>query len=113
MGARDLKSADSNGLSDPYAKIYCNGRPSKTKTIKKTLNPTWDHVIGIKGLSKVTLQVTLWDWDRIGTDDYLGYCETTFDVGTKDQDFWLDVVPGNRKKEKNISGQVHIQVKLT
>jgi hypothetical protein len=41
---------------------------------------------------------------------FRGYCESTIDV-TKESDFWVDVVPGSRKKEKNITGQVHVIVK--
>lgn len=47
--ARNLKSADSNGLSDPYAKMNVVSYPSniavveeKTQTIMKTLDPTWN-----------------------------------------------------------------------
>ena len=41
--ATGLKSADRNGLSDPYVKLSLGKHKSKSKTIKKTLNPRWDE----------------------------------------------------------------------
>ncbi len=53
FGARDLLAADSNGFSDPYATAELidkeSGKPlkvprtTKTKSIKKTLNPEWNE----------------------------------------------------------------------
>ena len=42
--ARGLASMDSNGFSDPYAILFLGGKKHKTKTIMKTLDPTWDEV---------------------------------------------------------------------
>ena len=39
--ATGLMSADSNGLSDPYCKLAIGDKKYKSKTIKKTLDPTW------------------------------------------------------------------------
>jgi Ca2+-dependent lipid-binding protein len=41
---RHLASRDSNGLSDPYVKLYlsnCIGEKKKTHVIQETLNPLW------------------------------------------------------------------------
>mmetsp|Transcript_46020 Transcript_46020/g.115860 ORF Transcript_46020/g.115860 Transcript_46020/m.115860 type:complete len:548 (+) Transcript_46020:740-2383(+) len=74
IGARQLIAADSNGKSDPYAKVkFGNSASKKTKTIKKTLEPSWNETFeGIIGLDGLT--VSVFDWDRgiTGTDDDLG-----------------------------------------
>ena len=36
---RDLPAADSDGQSDPYIEIYCNGIISTSSVIENTLNP--------------------------------------------------------------------------
>jgi hypothetical protein len=42
--ARGLIAADKNGSSDPYAILVYGGHKHATKTISRTLNPTWnDH----------------------------------------------------------------------
>ena len=41
MQARDLRSADDNGLSDPYAYLYCNNQIKRSKVVRKSLNPQW------------------------------------------------------------------------
>ncbi|XP_057306004.1 uncharacterized protein LOC130644420 isoform X4 [Hydractinia symbiolongicarpus] len=67
--------------SDPYVKVYM--LPDKTKTTKKkttfrrkTLNPQWNETIKYKfnreELLKKTLQVTAWNHDRFGRNDFLG-----------------------------------------
>ena len=53
VGASDVLAADKGGTSDPFATAELinasNGKPlkkarkMKTKTIKKTLNPMWNH----------------------------------------------------------------------
>jgi len=109
VGATHLKPADLNGFSDPYAKIILNGIYHKTPIIKKTLDPIWDYKIPTPGLTVVDLQIDVWDWDKIGSHDYLGYaCCMAIDV-TKAEDMWLDLLPRS-KKDKKITGKIHIKI---
>ena len=56
--ARNLMSADANGLSDPYVIISGGGAKKTSKTIKKTLDPTWNEEMQLKGkLSDFLTQV--------------------------------------------------------
>jgi hypothetical protein len=77
--ARGLAKADTFGSADPFVKIRWNNKYiGKTKTIKNTLNPIWDeekHIISMPKSMKLEdciLYMEVWDWDRVGTDSFLG-----------------------------------------
>lgn len=79
VSASGLPAADSNGLSDPYAVLTLSTHPRKnlrTKTIKKTLSPSWDERFEWTGhrdeLRGASCEVKVYDWDRLSRDDLLG-----------------------------------------
>ena len=41
--ARCLPAMDLNGLSDPYVRLQFGKHRSKTKVVKKSVNPYWDE----------------------------------------------------------------------
>ena len=71
-----LKSADSNGFSDPYVKLSLNREKRTSKIVYKTLNPRWDEDFQFRGsfsqLMNDTLQVACWDHDRLSFNDHIG-----------------------------------------
>jgi len=85
----NLKSGDSNGLSDPFFVVGLFGNHhfkalGRSKTIKKTLNPVWNEDIvteltarKIHGTEGLAIQV--WDEDLIGKD-FLGSLHYKWDV---------------------------------
>ncbi|KAI1083363.1 tricalbin [Whalleya microplaca] len=75
LDATDLPSADSNGKSDPYAKFELNGvEVFKTKTVKKTLNPTWNEFfeVAIPSRTAAKFHLKVYDYDFADKPDFLG-----------------------------------------
>ena len=72
---KNLPAADRSGFSDPYCVFTLNDeKVFKSKTIKKTLNPTWDEKFEVLVPSRTAAEFFLecFDWDLGGSDDFLG-----------------------------------------
>eukprot|EP00010_Vexillifera_abyssalis_P000280 CAMPEP_0201562502 /NCGR_PEP_ID=MMETSP0173_2-20130828/79364_1 /ASSEMBLY_ACC=CAM_ASM_000268 /TAXON_ID=218659 /ORGANISM="Vexillifera sp., Strain DIVA3 564/2" /LENGTH=872 /DNA_ID=CAMNT_0047977075 /DNA_START=231 /DNA_END=2845 /DNA_ORIENTATION=- len=79
LSASNLARRDINGLSDPYVKLKFADQRKKTKTIKKNLNPIFNEQFSfavsnsvMEKKSKHKLEISVWDWDRFGKNDFLG-----------------------------------------
>ncbi|GCC20828.1 hypothetical protein chiPu_0019396, partial [Chiloscyllium punctatum] len=82
LQARNLAPRDNNGYSDPFVKVYLlPGRgienKRRTKHVQKSINPEWNQTVIYKSISmeqlkKKTLEVTIWDYDRLSSNDFLG-----------------------------------------
>ncbi|KAM6170713.1 fer-1-like protein 6 [Erethizon dorsatum] len=81
--ARGLIAADSNGLSDPFAKVTFLSQCQTTKVISQTLSPTWNQMLLFNELvlhgdekelaeSPPLVVVELYDSDAVGKPEYLG-----------------------------------------
>ncbi len=84
LAAKGLRSADSNGLSDPYAELTCGRERFKTEVVNESLDPVWaktnvftfgtkEDLETLKGIN-----VTLFDKDFLGKD-LLGTVFLSFD----------------------------------
>ena len=82
--AENLPAADSNGLSDPFVRFRVGKDKARSFTVEKTLNPSWqeDIFMSIPKDNKEPLKIEVWDWDLIGSNDYLGEAEV--DIGKID-----------------------------
>lgn len=93
VGARNLGRSDFFGLSDPYAVLHFEevqeDQPMspilpdwtgsklsqcKTKTCRKTLDPTWNSSFSfvIRSDKRYKISLYVWDWDMGTSDDLLG-----------------------------------------
>jgi len=75
LDAESLPAADSNGKSDPYCKFELNGQELfKSKTQKKTLNPTWNESFDTQVTSRTAAKfvVKVFDYDFADKPDFLG-----------------------------------------
>lgn len=82
LDGADLPAADSNGKSDPYAKFELNGQDIfKTKTQKKTLNPTWNEFFEVPITSRTAAKfhVNVYDYDFADKPDFLGGADINLD----------------------------------
>uniref|UniRef100_A0A3B1J668 Synaptotagmin Vb n=2 Tax=Astyanax mexicanus TaxID=7994 RepID=A0A3B1J668_ASTMX len=106
MEAKNLKKMDVGGLSDPFVKIVLqhNGKRLKKKktTVKKnTLNPyfneSFSFEIPFEQIQKVQLLITVYDYDKLGSNDpigkiFIGYGATG--VGLR---HWSDMLANPRR----------------
>lgn len=75
---KDLPSGDGDGFSDPYLVVRCGKASAKTKIIKGTTFPIWYETLTMEvelpvgGVDSPAIHATVYDWDQIGKDDYLG-----------------------------------------
>ncbi|XP_042367085.1 protein piccolo [Plectropomus leopardus] len=107
LQARNLAPRDNNGYSDPFVKVYLlPGRGQvmvvqnasaenkrRSKHAGKSLNPEWNQTVIYKNihleqLRKKTLEVSVWDYDKCSSNDFLG--EVLIDLSNTSQ---LDNVP--------------------
>jgi len=72
--AVDLEKMDMGGKSDPYCVISYEEQESKTKVLKKTLSPSWDHeeTIRVKEGGDNHIYITVMDKDKFGKDECMG-----------------------------------------
>ncbi|KAH8076212.1 hypothetical protein JL721_203 [Aureococcus anophagefferens] len=70
--ASDIRVADLLS-SDPYVRVECNGRTFRTRVKRQTLNPEYNETfeVDVSDPAEV-LRISLWDWDRLSADDFLG-----------------------------------------
>ncbi|XP_056877912.1 protein piccolo isoform X2 [Takifugu flavidus] len=107
LQARNLSPRDNNGYSDPFVKVYLlPGRGQvmvvqnasaenkrRSKHAGRSLNPEWNQTVIYKNilleqLRKKTLEVSVWDYDKGSSNDFLG--EVLIDLSNTAQ---LDNVP--------------------
>jgi serine/threonine protein kinase len=118
---RDLAVKDMNGFSDPYILLFYVGNRYKTKIIKKSLNPVWEEEFLFPFKENTPLYIQCWDYDFIGSDDFMGEIIITakqissFPYSMKD---WFvlgqrtvdkkGLLSSSKYKSEIVSGAIHI-----
>ncbi|XP_075439288.1 double C2-like domain-containing protein alpha [Ascaphus truei] len=82
LKAKGLKPMDFNGLADPYVKIHllpgaCKANKLKTRTVRNTLNPTWNESLTYCGITqedmcKKILRISVCDEDKLSHNEFIG-----------------------------------------
>eukprot|EP01045_Picozoa_sp_COSAG04_P012061 COSAG04_NODE_797_length_10240_cov_3.294547_3_plen_661_part_00 len=78
------KALFGKGSSDPFVEVRCGDEKVKSSTKKKTLSPDWNgEELSVPMLesadSSSELVLTVFDWDRVGGNDFMG--RTTVTLG--------------------------------
>ncbi|XP_077356890.1 protein piccolo isoform X1 [Festucalex cinctus] len=121
LQAQNLAPRDNNGYSDPFVKVYLlPGRGQvmvvqnasaenkrRSKHAGKSLNPEWNQTVIYKNihleqLRKKTLEVSVWDYDKCSSNDFLG--EVLIDLSNTAQ---LDNVPRWLPLKPQTDGEHH------
>ena len=129
--ARDLLAGDSNGLSDPYflipqgqtGVVDLPKKRNRTKRIDNTLNPIWNEsfLIEFDPMKCKKLKIEVYDYDYIGSDDFLGAGFVTLEWINQSNDNYgeewipLKIEKYNKKTKQNEitqKGSVHVKIRV-
>ena len=129
--AKDLFASDSNGFSDPYFKIPHRqngvvdipGKKNRSQTIKKNLNPVWNHNFDVEFNPQIVtkLNIEVYDYDTFGKDDLIG--SATIDLnwmlsgGQDNFDGWIPLYVMIKDKKTKVAqntqkGSVHVKLQV-
>lgn len=106
LEAKNLKSADVSGYSDPYVKIALiqEGRKLKKKktTVKKrTLNPYYNEnftfQVAFENIEQTSLIISVLDYDRVGRSEVIGKCVVGELSTGPDKQHWIDMLASPRR----------------
>merc|ERR1712025_804944 len=111
LKAKELRKKDIFSKSDPYAVISVGSQRQKTKTIKNTHEPEWNHDIHIEEKSQAGTEVKIHIFNKksLAKDDSLGYII----FNTKELFRQPNLINRWIKLEGTKSGQVLLEAEFT
>ncbi|GAM17879.1 hypothetical protein SAMD00019534_010540 [Acytostelium subglobosum LB1] len=109
---RDLAKKDLNGFADPFAITRIERQQSRTPTIYKTLNPTWNEPFAFD-ITKNDgyFYLLVWDEDKFTAADFMGKVVIPLTALQPGQDvqLYLPLIP--KAKNNTVTGDVSIRLK--
>ena len=94
--AKELEKKDVLQKADPYVIISLGSQTSKSKKVKNTLSPVWNHEISLvlTNTCPKDIEIQLMDWERLGKDEPMGRVSLPVEFAasrSKGDSFWLDL----------------------
>ena len=114
---------DDTGFSDPYCDLFvlCPNRKEckhmwRSATKMQTLDPNWNESQRVPMLNtEALLHLVCFDWDKVGTDDFLGECLVDLsqysDGETHQLTLMLDQYSSDSTSEE-VKGYIVVEVRL-
>uniref|UniRef100_A0A3Q3XLB6 C2 domain-containing protein n=1 Tax=Mola mola TaxID=94237 RepID=A0A3Q3XLB6_MOLML len=105
LEAKNLKSMDVGGSSDPYVKVQLaldkrKWKKRKTSIKKKTLNPYYNESfvfdVSFEQI-QVNLVISVWDHDAVTRNDAIGKIFLGCDAGGNQLRHWADMLSNPRR----------------
>ncbi|XP_076324049.1 synaptotagmin-7-like isoform X2 [Tachypleus tridentatus] len=99
--ARNLKSKDINGSSDPYVKVWLHRgdkkvEKKKTQVHRQTLNPvfnnTFQFIVPWEHIRETYLSVAVMDFDTVGRNELIGKVILSSRSGPTESKHWCDML---------------------
>ncbi|KAL3054393.1 hypothetical protein OYC64_006675 [Pagothenia borchgrevinki] len=106
MEAKNLKKMDVGGLSDPFVKVVLqhNGKrlkKKKTSVKQNTLNPyfneSFSFEIPFSQIQKVQVVITVYDYDKLGSNDAIGKCWMGYGASGIGIKHWSEMLANPRR----------------
>lgn len=106
LEAKNLKSMDMNGSSDPYVKVQLaldkrKWKKRKTSVKKKTLNPYFNESftfdVALSQIQRVNLVISVWDHDAVTRNDAMGKIYLGCDATGNQLRHWADMLSNPRR----------------
>lgn len=120
--AKHLPKMDVHTKCDPFAVLTLGTLTRKTKVVKKTYAPEWAETFVLtynqsEGPPPAELEVELFDWDKIGGQEFIGRVTISLaDLLNDEMQGWVDLQGKDgalvKGYDKNVSA-VNLQVSFT
>ncbi|XP_029541741.1 synaptotagmin-1-like [Oncorhynchus nerka] len=106
LEAKNLKSMDKGGSSDPYVKVQLaldkkKWKRKKTSVKKSTLNPYFNESftfdVSFEQIQRVHLMISVWDHDKLSRNDAIGKIFLGCDAAGNQLRHWADMLSNPRR----------------
>ncbi|XP_077990768.1 regulating synaptic membrane exocytosis protein 2-like [Glandiceps talaboti] len=113
LSAEHLPHKEMAEKRNPYVKLYILPDRSektkrRTKTVAKSNNPKWNQTfiydLKRENFNGTTLEVTIWDFDRFGVNEFLGEVLVDLDSAALDDEPHWYILTSNHEKTMPVPG---------